>query len=160
MTGAFVGRDPARPDDSSIRIGHPITATVTAAAHPAQSSPLPPVTPYAGGMARMWRFSPRGLGLSARDSAADYARRNGITAAATTTRVTAPSAGPTWVERTDFRRQGHAPVTLCTVHEGGHSIPGPGKGRPRILLGRTDRGFDTARAVSEFFGLATGHRPT
>ena len=27
MTGAFVGRDPARPDDSSIRIGHPIMAT-------------------------------------------------------------------------------------------------------------------------------------
>lgn len=104
-----------------------------------QEQPLPvlfvhgtkdPVTPYAGGMAKMWRFSPRGLGLSARDSAAYFAHRNGITAAATTTRVTAPSAGPTWVERTDFRRHGHAPVTLYTVNEGGHSIPGPGRAAP------------------------------
>jgi polyhydroxybutyrate depolymerase len=45
---------------------------------------------------------------------------------------------------------------LCTVHEGGHSIPGPKKARPRILMGRTDGTFDTARAISQFFGLTTG----
>jgi polyhydroxybutyrate depolymerase len=129
-----------------------------------QQQPLPvlllhgtkdPITPYAGGMAKMWRFSPRGLGLSAPESAAYYARRNGITAAATTTRVSTATAGPTWVERTDFRQQGHQPVTLYTVHEGGHSIPGPKQARPRVLMGRTDRSFDTARAISEFFGLTT-----
>ena len=130
-----------------------------------QDQPLPvmfvhgtkdPVTPYAGGMAKMFRVSPRGLGLSAQDTAAYYARRNGITAAATTTPVTAASAGPTWVERTDFRQQDHQPVTLYTVHEGGHSIPGPKSARPRVLMGRTDHTFDTPQAISEFFGLTTG----
>ncbi|MFC1434014.1 PHB depolymerase family esterase [Streptacidiphilus sp. N1-3] len=129
-----------------------------------QEQPLPvlfvhgtkdPITPYAGGMAKMFRVSPRGLGLSAQDTAAYYAHRNGITAAPTTTPVTAASAEPTWVERTDYRQQDREPVTLFTVHEGGHSIPGPKKARPRILMGRTDRSFDTALAITEFFGLTT-----
>ena len=130
-----------------------------------QEQPLPvlfvhgtkdPITPYAGGMAKMFRISPRGLGLSAQDTAAYYAHRNGITATATTTPVTAASTGPTWVERTDFRQQDHQPVALYTVHGGGHSIPGPKRARPRVLMGRTDGTFDTAQAISEFFGLTTG----
>ena len=140
-------------------------AAIYASGYSPQDQPLPvmfvhgtkdPVTPYAGGMAKMFRVSPRGLGLSAQDTAAYYARRNGITAAATTTPVTAASAGPTWVERTDFRQQDHQPVTLYTVHEGGHSIPGPKSARPRVLMGRTDHTFDTPQAISEFFGLTTG----
>ncbi|MFC8826016.1 alpha/beta hydrolase family esterase [Streptomyces sp. NPDC057137] len=120
-----------------------------------------PITPYEGGMAKMFRISPRGMGLSAQDTAAYYARRNGITAAATTTALdTTAGAGPTRVERTDYRRPGHPPVTLYTVHEGGHTIPVPEKGRPapatRLLMGRTDHTLDTARAISEFFGL-TAH---
>jgi polyhydroxybutyrate depolymerase len=125
-----------------------------------QVSPLPvmflhgtedPITPYAGGMAKMWRVSPRGLGMSAAESAAYYARRNGITAVPVTTAVSTGS--PTWIERTDYRQQGHQPVTLYTVHGGGHSIPGPKKKAPRIIMGRTDLTFDTAHAITEFFGL-------
>lgn len=109
-----------------------------------------PIVPYAGGMAKMYRFRPRGLGLSAPDTAAYYARRNGITAAPATT----PASGSTRVEHTDYREPGRQPVTLYTVHGGGHTIPGPKTARPRVLMGRTDHTFDTARAITEFFGLA------
>ena len=112
-----------------------------------------PITPYGGGMAKMYRFLPRGLGLSAPETAAYYARRNGITTDPTTSPLGA-AAGPTRVERTDHRQPGHLPVTLYTVHEGGHTIPGPKTAKPRILMGRTDHTFDTAQAISEFFGFA------
>ena len=111
-----------------------------------------PIVPYAGGMAKMYRFRPRGLGLSAPDTAAYYARRNGITTAPTV------AAGPARVDRTDYRRPGHQPVTLYTVHGGGHTIPGPKTARPRILMGRTDHTLDTAQAITEFFGLGTHSR--
>jgi polyhydroxybutyrate depolymerase len=110
-----------------------------------------PIVPYDGGMAKMYRFRPRGLGLSAPDTAAFYARRNGITAAPVTT--PAGGAGPTRVERTDYRQPGRQPVTLYTVHKGGHTIPGPKTVHPRFLMGRTDHSLDTAQAIDEFFGL-------
>jgi polyhydroxybutyrate depolymerase len=105
-----------------------------------------PITPYGGGMAKMYRFRPRGLGLSAQETAAYYARRNGITTDPTTTPV-----GRTRVDRTDYRQADRPPVTLYTVHEGGHTIPGPKTARPRLIMGRTDHTFDTAGAIGEFF---------
>ena len=114
-----------------------------------------PITPYAGGMAKMYRFRPRGLGLSAQETAAYYARRNGITAAPAVTPLTAAAAGPTRVDRTDYYQSDRLPVTLYTVHGGGHSIPGPKTATPRFLMGRTDRALDTAREIGEFFGLTT-----
>ncbi|MFD9663563.1 alpha/beta hydrolase family esterase [Rhodococcus sp. NPDC059968] len=129
-----------------------------------QEQPLPvmfvhgtqdPITPYAGGMAKMYRFRPRGLGLSAQETAEYYARRNGITTAPTTTPLVAAEAGPTRVDRTDYHQQDHPPVVLYTVHGGGHTIPGPKKNTPRIIMGRTDHTFDSAEAISEFFGLTT-----
>jgi len=112
-----------------------------------------PITPYAGGMAKMYRFRPRGLGLSAQETAAYYARRNGITTAPTVTQLTPAAAGPTRVERTDYRQADRPPVTLYTVHGGGHSIPGPKSATPRFLMGRTDHTLDTAQAITVFFGL-------
>jgi polyhydroxybutyrate depolymerase len=114
-----------------------------------------PITPYQGGMAKMYRFRPRGLGLSAQETAAFYARRNGITIAPTVTPLTPAAGGPTRVERTDYHQPDHPPVTLYTVHGGGHSIPGPKSARPRFLMGRTDHTLDTVAAINEFFGLAT-----
>jgi polyhydroxybutyrate depolymerase len=111
-----------------------------------------PITPYAGGMAKMYRFRPRGLGLSAQETAAYYARRNGITAVPTVTQLTPTTTSPTRVERTDYRQAGRPPVTLYTVHGGGHSIPGPKSAIPRFLMGRTDHTLDTAQAITEFFG--------
>ncbi|GAA3525994.1 PHB depolymerase family esterase [Amycolatopsis ultiminotia] len=111
-----------------------------------------PITPYGGGMAKMYRFRPRGLGLSAPDTAAYYARRNAITAEPVTSPV-ASGAGPTRVERTDYRQPGRAPVTLYTVHNGGHAVPGPKSARPRFLVGRTEHAFDVVQAIGDFFEL-------
>jgi polyhydroxybutyrate depolymerase len=114
-----------------------------------------PITPYQGGMAKMYRFRPRGLGLSAQETAAYYARRNGITVAPTVTPLTPAAASPTRVDRTDYRQPDRPPVTLYTVHGGGHSIPGPKSASPRFLMGRTDHTLDTVQAITEFFGLTT-----
>jgi polyhydroxybutyrate depolymerase len=109
-----------------------------------------PLVPYQGGMASMWGFRARGLGMSAPRTAEYYARRNGITTEPVSRTVTpADDHGRTSVERTDYRQDGHRPVTLCTVHGGGHTIPGTKKATS--LMGRTDLNFDTVGALSEFF---------
>ncbi|KAA9148130.1 hypothetical protein FPZ12_045120 [Amycolatopsis acidicola] len=121
-----------------------------------RSRPLPailfhgtkdPLVPYDGGVASMWGFRPRGLGLSAPETAAYYAERNGITAAPTSRRLTDS------VERLDYRQEGTPPVSLVTVHGGGHTVPGPKKA-PRIM-GRTTTEVQAADLVAEFFGLST-----
>lgn len=121
-----------------------------------------PIVPYAGGMAKMLRISPRGIGMSAPESAAFYARRNGITASPVTRPLGADGARPTWTESTDYRQPGRRPVTLYTVHGGGHTIPVRTKGRPHILtraiMGATDRTLDTSQAISEFFDLTARDR--
>ncbi|MFB9737044.1 alpha/beta hydrolase family esterase [Streptomyces thermocoprophilus] len=114
-----------------------------------------PLVPYAGGMASMWGFRPRGLGLSAPETARYYARRNGITAPpATETVPTGTPAGRrarTSVEATRYGEPGRAPVVLYTVHGGGHTVPGTR--RAPFLMGRTDLGFDTVAATAAFFRL-------
>jgi polyhydroxybutyrate depolymerase len=141
------------------------------APHDPQDEPVPvmfvhgtkdPIVPFAGGMAKMLRISPRGIGLSAPESAAFYARRNGITASPVTRPLGADGAKPTWTERTDYREPGHQPVTLYAVHGGGHTIPVRAKGRSNILtraiMGVTDHTLDTPQAISEFFDLTARDR--
>ncbi len=129
----------------------------------APTSPLPlvafhdtrdPLVPYGGGMASLWGFRPRGLGLSAPATADYFARRNGITTAPTSRRLDPRAGGgQTTVERTDYRQAGHAPVTLFTIHGGGHVVPGPERA-PRIMGRSTDQ-LVAAAAIAAFFGLGT-----
>lgn len=115
------------------------------------------LVPYAGGMASLWGFRPRGLGRSAPDTAAYYADRNGITAPPTTTALPRSASGDTTsIERTEYRQVGHAPVTLYSVRGGGHAVPGP-KNAPRIM-GRTTGRLDAAAVIADFFGLAAAAR--
>jgi polyhydroxybutyrate depolymerase len=79
-----------------------------------------PLVPYWGGPASLWGFRARGDGMSAPDTAAYYARHNGITTKPTVTRT----EGRLPVMRTDYRQAGQPPVTLFTVEGGGHVIPG------------------------------------
>ena len=100
----------------------------------------------------MWGFRPRGLGLSARQTAEYYARRNGITTHPRSHHLkSGPGSGKTEIERMDYRQAGHPPVTLYTVHGGGHVVPGPKKA-PRIK-GRSTQRLVAADAIGEFFGL-------
>jgi polyhydroxybutyrate depolymerase len=98
------------------------------------------VVPYGGGHMPTWAryaFKVGGAMLSAPDTAAFFAARNGITAAPVTADLPyrAGEPGRTSVSRTTYRQDGHAPVTLYTVHGGGHTIPGATPS-PR-LMGRT-----------------------
>ncbi|GAA2606700.1 alpha/beta hydrolase family esterase [Paractinoplanes durhamensis] len=109
-----------------------------------------PIVSYRGGEMSWWAralFKVGGRTLSMPETAAYFAARNGITAEPAGTRT-----GDT--ERTDYRQDGRPPVTLLTVHGGGHTIPGPHKAP--AVLGRTSTKVNTADLIGEFFGLA-GH---
>ncbi|WP_243230967.1 PHB depolymerase family esterase [Microbacterium sp. CIAB417] len=113
-----------------------------------------PVVPYAGGRMRRWAqlvFRVGGSSLSAPETAAYFARRNGITSPPTTRTDVAPHPDGTRVERTDWREASHPPVTFVTVHGGGHTVPGPQPG-PR-LIGRTATSISLADLAAETFGL-------
>ena len=109
------------------------------------------LVPYEGGMNSLWGFKPRGLGLSARESAAYFAHRNGITAEPKTTLVASVDVDKMSVERLDYREPGHPPVSLFTVHGGGHTIPGPKKAP--FIFGRTIRRLSVVDEMRDFFRL-------
>jgi polyhydroxybutyrate depolymerase len=111
------------------------------------------LVPYGGGMASLWGFRPRGLGLSAPETAAYFADRNGITTAPESRDLDRRAGDRTRVERTDFRQDGRPSVTLYTIHGGGHVVPGPG--RPPFIMGRSTRSLVAADALGEAFGIAT-----
>lgn len=102
------------------------------------------IAPYEGGtMNRLMRrlFKVGGTTLSAHQTAAHLAARNGITAG--------PARRTTGdVDRLEYAETGRPPVTLLTVVGGGHTVPGPK--RAPFLLGRTARG---ASMVDEVAGL-------
>jgi len=111
-----------------------------------------PINPYEGGKVTLFGFGDRGTVLSARESAAHFARRNGIAGAPVTEPVAQPEgSGPTSAERTTWRSaSGGAEVVLYTIRGGGHSIPQPHARAPR-LLGRTHRALDGPAEIWSFF---------
>jgi polyhydroxybutyrate depolymerase len=133
----------------------------------APATPLPvmlihgtrdPIVAYEGGAMSWWArrvFRVGGNSLSAPRTAAYFAVRNTITQpAAVTSLPRHGGSGKTSVTRTDYREDGKFPVTLYTVHGGGHTIPGPR--RAPFVMGRTSRGLNAADVISEFFGLTAG----
>jgi polyhydroxybutyrate depolymerase len=105
------------------------------------------IVPFAGGRMAWWAramFKVDGVTLSAPDTAAYFARRNGITTAPVVSSLPERHGGRRRprMEKTAYRATGHAPVTLYAVLGGGHTVPGatPAPG----MLGRTgvDRGID------------------
>ncbi|TPW76838.1 PHB depolymerase family esterase [Schumannella sp. 10F1B-5-1] len=116
------------------------------------------IVPFGGGRMARWArtvFRVDGTALSAPETAAYFARRNGITASPVERTVNAPAPrrrrrdrAP--MRRADFRADGRAPVTLFTVDGGGHTVPGPK--RAPALLGRTGRAIGVAEIVREVLG--------
>ncbi|MGW1049110.1 alpha/beta hydrolase family esterase [Streptomyces sp. NPDC002521] len=118
-----------------------------------------PLVPYNGGMASMWGLRPRGLGLSAPQTARYYAQRNEISTEPVTEQVGTMDGGGTGRGKTSvtalhYRQPGRHPVSLYTVNGGGHTIPGTKKAP--FLMGRTDLTFDTVAAVAAFHALPAG----
>ena len=148
-------------------------AAVIAATQPAPESfllpgappgPLPvvlihgtadPLVAYEGGAMSWWVrrfFRVGGASLSAPQTAAYFAARNAITQPPAATDLPhREESGKTSVTRTDYQQDGKPPVTLYTVHAGGHTIPGPRKAP--FVLGRTTHDLNAAEAIGQFFGL-------
>lgn len=114
------------------------------------------IVPYEGGPYPRWAqvlFGVRGSSLSAPDTAAYFAGRNGITTAPVSMPVPPRDGKPgrTTMSRTDHRQDGRAPVTLYTVHDGGHTVPGPhAAGFP---MGSTGHDVYVTEAMTSFFGF-------
>ena len=110
-----------------------------------------PIIGYQGGELSWWAralFKVGGRSLSAPETAAYFAARNGITAP--------PTRSGTAVERTEYRQDGRPPVVLYTVHGGGHTIPGPRQAP--FVLGRTNQDVNTADLIGDFFTIGAVHR--
>lgn len=111
-----------------------------------------PIVPYAGGGMSRWKqrfFRVRGQAWSMPRTAAYFAGHNGITTGPVTTALPASEA-KTSVERTEYRQDGRPPVTLWTVHGGGHTVPGPATA-PRVL-GRTNHDVSAADLLGGLIG--------
>ena len=132
----------------------------------AEAAPLPValihgtkdrLVPYGGGMASLWGFRPRGRGLSAPDTAAYLAARNGI-ADSTPTAEPLPELAERHitVTRSRYAKPGHPPVELYSVGGGGHTVPGPR--RAPALLGRTARLLRTRTVTEQLLGLDKDRR--
>lgn len=111
-----------------------------------------PIVPFAGGIASLWGFRPRGPVLSSVDSARLFARRNGHTDPPVVERVT---HGRMRTTRTRWRSDGLAPVDFYAITRGGHTVPNHDHRAPYVL-GRTQRDLDAGELVADFFGLSTG----
>jgi polyhydroxybutyrate depolymerase len=110
-----------------------------------------PINPYEGGRVTLFGFGDRGNVMSARESAAYFARRGGITGAPATERIAQPAgSGRTWAERAVWPAAAGAEVRLYTIHGGGHMVPQPHARAPR-LLGRTHRALDGPAEIWGFF---------
>ena len=115
------------------------------------------VVPYRGGTMRGWArrmFKAGGVTRSMPATAEYFARRNQITSDPVVNRVpkAAGASSTTWIEQTDYRQADHPAVRLFTVHNGGHTIPGPAKAP--FILGKTGQDISAAAATAAFFDIA------
>jgi polyhydroxybutyrate depolymerase len=119
-------RDGFLGDFSNAAVARPIPVTIVA-------GDADPIVPYKGGRMAWWArtlFKVDGTALSAPETAAYFAGRNGSTGAPTS-RVLPSRSGRTSTEVHAYGSE----VTLVTVHGGGHTVPSQHPG-PR-LVGRT-----------------------
>jgi polyhydroxybutyrate depolymerase len=117
------------------------------------------IVPYGGGPMARWAqtlFRVGGRTLSAPETAAYFAAQNGIAGPPVTDLLPARSPARTHVERTAYRAIGVPPVTLFTVHGGGHTVPGP---RPApAIVGRTSADFAVVDLVGEMLDAPEADR--
>jgi polyhydroxybutyrate depolymerase len=117
-----------------------------------------PINPFAGGRVTIFGFGDRGSVLSAHESAAYFARRNGIAGAPVIERIPQKGSSPTYAERSQWRSATGADVVLYTIHGGGHTLPLPRSRGPRIL-GRTHPGLDGPAEIWRFFARHSPSSP-
>ncbi|WNG41461.1 alpha/beta fold hydrolase [Archangium minus] len=105
-----------------------------------------PIVPYAGGMASLFGFRPRGLMSSFDDSEKYWVERAGIRHEPRVVNLPRSDATRTTVVRRSFTQDGHAAVLAVTIEDGGHVFPN--RHRPAFrLMGRTSADLDIAREL-------------
>ncbi len=109
-----------------------------------------PIVPYNGGIASLWGFNPRGLGLSARETAHYYAQRNHIESKPTTTMLEHEGKNVLEVTVEEYNELGKCPVKLVSISNGGHVVPNPYK-KAAFLLGKTATHLNSAELLWDFF---------
>jgi polyhydroxybutyrate depolymerase len=116
-----------------------------------------PLAPYEGGLVGFRGHFPKGMHLSAPDTAKYFAARNGITAAPTATELPhRPDPGkPTSVIRYDYTAPEAAPVRFYAVHGGGHVLPNPDHVSAQWFWGPSTRDIAVADVVAQFLELPT-----
>ena len=113
-----------------------------------------PIVPYNGGVASLWGFNPRGLGLSAHETAHYYAQRNHIDSKATTSTLKQEGKNAMKVTVEEYNETGKYPVKLVSIHGGGHVVPNPYKKAP-FLVGKTATHVNSAELLWDFFAEAS-----
>ena len=109
-----------------------------------------PIVPYQGGVISLFGFQPRGTALSVRDTARYFARQNGITTEPIERTLLSSLNSFMSVTETSYMEVGKPPVTLYTVVNGGHVVPGPNTAFPR-LVGPINRDLDAPALIWQFF---------
>ena len=109
-----------------------------------------PIVPYNGGMASLWGLKPRGLGLSARETAHYYAQRNHIASKPTTSTLKYEGKNSLKVTVEEYNEPGKYPVKFVSIEGGGHVVPNPYK-KAAFLLGKTATQVNSAALVWDFF---------
>jgi polyhydroxybutyrate depolymerase len=117
-----------------------------------------PINPFGGGRVTIFGVGDRGIVRSAHESAAYFARRNGITGSPVVERLPRTRASRTSAERTHWRSPTGADVVLYTIHGGGHTLPQARARSPRIL-GRTHPDLDAPAEIWRFFAQTSATRP-
>ena len=111
-----------------------------------------PIVPYNGGIASLWGLNPRGLGLSARETAHYYAQRNHIDSKPTTSTLEQGSKNAPLVNVEEYSETGKYSVKLVSINGGGHVVPNPYK-KAVFLLGKTATHVNSAELLRDFFQL-------
>jgi polyhydroxybutyrate depolymerase len=109
-----------------------------------------PIVPYNGGMASLWGLKPRGLGLSAGETAQYYARRNHIDSKPTTSTLEHEGKKSLKVAFEEYNETGKYPVKFVSIYDGGHVVPNPYK-KAAFLLGKTATNVNSANLLWDFF---------
>ena len=108
-----------------------------------------PIVPFEGGEVNLFGlFLKRGTVLSARDSGRYFAKLNNIAARPKTSET--HMAEGIVVERMLWRGHSTAEVELVAVHGGGHGLPQPYRGHPR-LLGPSPKEPNGPAVIWDFF---------
>ena len=109
-----------------------------------------PLVPYDGGMASLWGLNPRGIGLSARETARYYAQRNHIYAEPTTRTLQHDGKNVLPVTIEEYTESGKYPVKLVSIIGGGHVVPNPYI-KTAFLLGKIATHVNSAELLWDFF---------